>query len=65
LILQTGCARQIGPPQTFYAKLLVFDKTLAQPHFAVVNCSHAVMSVFYFPVITRCPIFLQLWTAVS
>jgi len=24
-------------PHTFYARLLVFDMTLAQPHFAVVN----------------------------
>jgi len=30
-----------------YARLFVFDETLAQPHFAVVNCSDAVMSVFY------------------
>ena len=30
-----------------YARLFVFDDTLAQPHFAVVNCSDAVMSVFY------------------
>jgi len=30
-----------------YVRLLVFDETLAQPHFAVVNCSDAVMSVFY------------------
>jgi len=29
---------------TFYAPLLVFDKTLAQPDFAVVNCSDVVMS---------------------
>ena len=29
-----------------YARLLVFDETLAQPHFAVVNCFDAVMSVF-------------------
>ena len=29
-----------------YARLLVFDETSAQPHFAVVNCSDAVMSVF-------------------
>ena len=28
-----------------YARLFVFDETLAQPHFAVVNCSDAVMSV--------------------
>jgi len=32
-----------------YARLLVFDETLAQPHFAVVNFSDAVMSVFYSP----------------
>jgi len=38
--------------------------TLAQPHFAV-NCSDAVMSVFYSLVLTRSLIFLQLWTAVS
>jgi len=31
-----------------YARLLMFDETLAQPHFAVENyCSDAVMSVFY------------------
>ena len=36
-----------------YARLLVFDVTLAQPHFAVVNCSDAVMSVFYSPFSTR------------
>jgi len=32
-----------------YARLLVFDETFAQPHFALVNCSDAVMSVFYSP----------------
>ena len=36
-----------------YARLLVFDETFAQPHFAVVNCSDAVMSVFYYPFSTR------------
>jgi len=40
--------------------LLVFDKTLAQLCFAVVNCSDAVMSVFHSPVLTRSLIFLQL-----
>jgi len=40
-------------PHTSFALLLVFDKTLAQPHFAVLNCSDAVMSVFYSPVLTR------------
>ena len=37
--------RQPVQPHT-HARLLVFDKTLA-PHFAVVNCCDAVMSVFY------------------
>jgi len=36
--------RQPVKPRTFYARLLVFDETLAQPHFAVVNCSDVVMS---------------------
>jgi len=36
------------PVQTYtYARLFVFDDTLPQPHFAVVNYSDAVMSVFY------------------
>ena len=52
--------RQPVHPHFFYAQLLVFDKTLAQPHFAVVNCSDAVMSVFYAPVLTHSLIFLQL-----
>jgi len=39
--------RQPVQPRTFYARLLVFGKTLAQRHFAVVDCSDAVMSVFY------------------
>jgi len=38
--------RQPVQPHT-YARLFVFDDTLAQPHFAVGNCSDAVMSVFY------------------
>jgi len=50
---------------TFCAPLLVFDKTLAQPHFSVVNCSEAVMSLFYSPVLTRSLTFLQLWNAAS
>jgi len=45
-------ARQPVQPHTF-ARLLVFDETLAQPHFAVVNCDDAVMSVFYSPFSTR------------
>jgi len=51
---------QTVQPYTFYARLLEFDKTLAQPHFAVVNCSDAVMSMLYYPVLTRSLIFLQL-----
>jgi len=52
--------RQTAQPHTFYAPPLVFDKTSAQPHFAVVNCSDAVMTVFYYPVLSRSLIFLQL-----
>jgi len=38
--------RQRIQPHTFhYARLLVFEETLAQPDFAVVNCSDVVMSV--------------------
>ena len=37
--------RQPVQSHTFYARHLVFDKTSAQHHFAVVNCSDAVMSV--------------------
>jgi len=50
--------RRVG--HTFYARLLVFGDTLAQPHFAVVNCFDGVMSVFYFPVSTRSLIFLPI-----
>jgi len=52
--------RQTVQPHTFCARLLAFDKTLAKPHYAVVNCSDAGMSVFYSPVLTRRLIFLQL-----
>jgi len=51
--------RQPVQPRTFYARLLVFDETLAQSHFAVVNCSDVVMSVIYIPVLTHSLIFLQ------
>jgi len=37
--------RQPVQPHFFYARLLVFDKTLAQFDFAVVNCSDALTSV--------------------
>ena len=33
-------------PYTFYARLLVFDKISAQPHFAAVTFSDAVTIVF-------------------
>jgi len=59
-----GCT-PAGQPHTFYALLLIFDKTSAQPDFAAVNCSDEVMSVFHSPVLTRSLIFLHLWTAVS
>jgi len=42
--------RQTVQPYTFCAPLLVFDKASIQPHFAVVNCSDAVLGVFYSPV---------------
>jgi len=51
---------QAVQPHTFYAPLLVFDKTLVQPHFAVANCSDVVMSVFYSPVLIRSLLFLEL-----
>jgi len=40
--------RQAIQPHT-YARLLVFHETLAQLHFAVVNCFDVAMSVFYSP----------------
>ena len=57
---------------TFYARLLVFDKALAQPHFSIVNCSDAVMSVLLpcfntqpdiFAVINCCVIALSLFSS--
>jgi len=36
-----------------YARLLVFDQTSAQPHFAVVNCCDAMVGVFYSSFSTR------------
>ena len=47
-------------PHTFNSQLLVFDKTLAQPHFTVINGSNVGMSVFHSPVLMRNLIFLQL-----
>jgi len=58
--LANRVARQTAQVYTFYARLLLFDKTSVQPDFSVVNCSDAVMSVFYSPVLTRSLIFLQL-----
>jgi len=52
--------RQPVQLHTFNAQLPVFDETLAQLHFVVVNCSDVVMSVFHSPVLTRSLIFLQL-----
>jgi len=43
VFLRTSCVFSI----LVYARLLVFDKTSAQPHFAAVNCSDAVTSVLY------------------
>jgi len=65
-ILQTGMWR-FAPASAaaHFARLLLFDKTSAQPDFSVVNCSDAVMGVFYSLVLTRSLIFLQLRTDVS
>jgi len=48
-----------------YARLHVFDETLAQPHFAVVNCSDAVMSVFYSSFLTRSQTFAVMNSCVA
>jgi len=52
--------RQPVQLHVFNAQLPVFDETLAQPDFVVVNCSDVVMSVFHSSVLTRSLIFLQL-----
>jgi len=52
--------RQPVQLHTFSAQLPVFDETLVQPDFVVVNCVDVVMSVFHFPVLTRSLLFLQL-----
>ena len=52
--------RQPVQPHTFSAQLLVFDETLAQRHFAVVNWSDVVVSVFLSPILTPSLVFLQL-----
>ena len=39
--------RQPVQLQTFNAQLPLFDETLTQPDFVVVNCSYVVMSVFH------------------
>jgi len=57
--------RQPVHPHLLCARLLVFDKTLAQLHFSVLNCPDELMSVLYSTVLTRSLIFLQLRTAVS
>jgi len=57
-ILQTGvCASQSN---TFYAPLLVVNERSARLDFSVVNCSVAVMSVIYSPVLTRSLIFFAI-----
>jgi len=49
--------RQPTQPHTSNPQLLVFDESLAQPDFAVVNYFDVVMSVFHSPVLTRSLIF--------
>jgi len=63
--LANQSVRQPVQPHTFNAKLVLFDESLAQPDFAVVNCSDVGMIVFHSPVLTRSLIILQLGTAVS
>jgi len=48
-----------------YARLLVFDETLAQPHFTVINWSDAVISVFYSPFATHSQIFAVMNSCVA
>jgi len=64
--------RQTVQSHTFYAPLLVFDTTLAQSHFAVVNRPDVVMSVFYsrfnaqpdiFAVMNCCVVALSLFSS--
>ena len=57
--------RQPVQPHTLNAQLPVFKETLAQPHFAIVNCSDVMVSVFHSTILTPSLIFLELWTAVS
>jgi len=65
-ILQTGvCARQSSC--TLYTRLLVFDKTLAQPDFAVINCSDATCfntQPDIFAVMNCCVVALSLFSSV-
>jgi len=50
--MQTGeCASQSS--RTLSMLDCSSDKTSAQPNVAVVNCSDAMMSAFYYPVLTR------------
>ena len=53
-------------PNRICSDQLLFDETVAQHCiFAVVNCADVALSVFHSPVLTRCRMFLQLWTALS
>jgi len=64
-ILQTGvCASQSS--RTLDTRLLVFDKTLAQPDFAVVNCSDAPCfntQLDIFVVMNCCVVVLSLFSS--
>ena len=60
MLLAQGPQNPKATTDTFNTQLLIFDETLAQPDFSIVNCSDAVMSVFHSPVSTRSLIFLQL-----
>ena len=63
-IVQTGVGASRSKPHTFYARLLVFDKTSAASFCSCKLLGRSDGRVLL-PVLTCSPIFLYLWTAVS
>jgi len=59
-----GCA-PANPAALFYAQQLVVDKALAQPQFAVVNCSDFKAQPDIFAVMTCCVVALSLFSSDS
>ena len=64
--LANRCVCQPVQPHT-YARLLVFEERSAQPHFAVVNCSDAVVSVLlpFVAVMNSCVAALRVFSSDS